>query len=654
MTTDDLVTYNISNTNDATKISNTREGLQKLLDDKQSEGYNKLKLLEGTYRIDHIAPIYIPTKFTLDMNGATLKLHEFTGNSALMMELNNTFDSHVINGVVEGDYYNHDYANSPNNSEWVNGVFIGGESKYSSCENLIIKDITGYGALNGIKNSIDGKLRYTYLPPTYIGGTFKLGDIDRNTGIDIKSTNRTTCGFVDISGYSDLGYLSVSVYLGYQGNPCGTWNLIFHFYDENKSFIKSTDAYQYRRVAVPTNAKYMRVTILNESYPTNLSIQYFRVPIHCQFKNLKLDNCRCVGIAQGAMKDFLVSDCEFTKCGQSSAKCAYDAEDGWDMMQDVTLSRLNFHDNPNNEFLTCAGHNFILDNSICRVYIWPRTRGIIIKNTTLQGIGNIIGNDGYIRSCVPRFINNTVNTPLNFVNGSDYESTSIVRNCTFLSILGSAVAYNCVFDVEKGYMSNSTLNNCTVKKLSSYLENKLYFNNCLFENDNDIVYLRFNKPTGYIEFNKCTFKCSTSISGGKGIFNDCDFENLKIDVNMENKPEDLIFTNCNLSYTNNSLITLHSNSNLKFKNCHITEIVSSKTISLIFLYKPPTSGSCIFENCVINKNSGQVLDSYYNPNPNQQELSYEVILINSPVNIQTLSNKLQISEFKPYKVTIIN
>ena len=36
MTKEGLTTYNISNTNDTTKISDTRKVLQKLLDDKQA------------------------------------------------------------------------------------------------------------------------------------------------------------------------------------------------------------------------------------------------------------------------------------------------------------------------------------------------------------------------------------------------------------------------------------------------------------------------------------------------------------------------------------------------------------------------------------------------------------------------------------------
>ena len=133
------------------------------------------------------------------MNGATIKLNQFTGDSALMVTLNNTFDSHVINGTIEGDYYSHDYANSPNNSEWVMGISIGGESKYSSFENLIVKDITGYGGGNGIAKSRDENFRlYLYYIQLQLVILLNLGDIDRKTGETIESTNRTTSDFIDI------------------------------------------------------------------------------------------------------------------------------------------------------------------------------------------------------------------------------------------------------------------------------------------------------------------------------------------------------------------------------------------------------------------------------------------------------------------------
>lgn len=585
--------------------TNTRIGLQKLLDDKKLEGYNKLLLLPGIYRIDHEAPIYIPTEFTLDMNNSTLKQNQFTGNKSLMIELNNTFNSHVINGNIEGDYFSHDYANSTNNSEWINGISIGGESKYSSFENLSIKNITGYGSTNGLSNSRDNTLSYTYIYPRVIGNNFYIGDIDRNTGLDITSTTRTTSDYRDISGYSDIGYLSVSIYLGYQGNPCGTWNLICHFYDGNKKFLKSIDSYQYRRIAVPKNSKYMRITILNISYPTNLSIQYFRIPTHCSFKNLKYENCRCVGMAPATMKDILVENCEFTNCGQSGAKCALDAEDGWDSMQDVTFKSLKFNANPNNYFLTCAGHNFVIDGQKNgKVYIWERTRSLIIKNCKnidliLQGGGK----DNIVRHGVYRIFNNNFNSASTVNNLSKHNISStyisgLVSHST-LSILSSASIYtDCIVSVSSknlGYLSAISMTNCVFTPLSTF---------------SDRYSLQFNG--GHLSsysFNNCKFngKCQLSNNNGfySAIFSNCSFNDVFIIPSVLSNSNDLIlFENCNINYTEYNFIyyspaayTKGTYSQIKFNFCTITNSNSKSTV-FIYAYAKP-NGYCFFNNCTI-------------------------------------------------------
>ena len=618
------------------EATNTRKGLQQLLDDKKAAGYNKLTLLPGTYRIDHEKQIYIPTNFTLNMNGATLKQNQFTGASSLMIEINNTINSHVINGIIEGDYFSHDYANSTNNSEWVNGVSIGGESKYSSFENLSIKNITGYGSTNGLSNSRDGSLSYTYIYPKGIGNNFKIGDIDRNTGFNLESTTRTTSDYIDISGYSDVGYISVSIYLGYQGNPCGTWNLICHFYDENKKYLKSIDSYQYRRISVPLNSKYMRVTILNESYPTNLSIQYFRIPTHCSFKNVKYENCRCVGMAPAAMKDMLVENCEFTNCGQSAAKCALDAEDGWDLMQDVTFKSLKFNANPNNYFLTCAGHNFIIDGQQNgKAYIWERTRSLIIKNCknidlTLQGGGK----DNIVRHGVYRVFNNNFNGATTVNNLSKYNTSStyisgLVSHST-LSILSSESIYtDCIVSVSSknlGYLSSIAMTNCEFTPISTF---------------SDRYSLQFNG--GHLNnysFNNCKFngKCQLSNNNGfySATFSNCSFNDVFIIPSVLSNSDDLIlFKNCNINYTESNFIyyspaayTKGTYSQIKFDSCTITNSNSKSTV-FIYAYAKP-NGYCYFNNCTIILPSTITIFDGYPTNISYIE-NYTINFENSPL-----------------------
>ena len=534
--------------------TNTRIGLQQLLDDISAKGYSSIKLLPGTYRIDHEESIFIPSNFTLDMNEATIKLNQFTGDKALMITLNNTFDSHVINGTIEGDYYSHDYANSPNNSEWVMGISIGSEAKYSSFENLIVKDITGYGGGNGIATSRNESLYYTYLNTTAIGDTFNLADIDRETGETIASTDRTTCDFIDISGYEDIGYLSVSRYLGYQGNSSNTWNMIAHFYDENKNYISSIDGYFYRRIAVPSGSKYMKVTILEESYPTDLSVQYFRIPTHCSFKNIKFENNRCVGLAQSAMKDMLVDNCEFINCGQSSAKCAYDAEDGWDMMQDVTFRKLNFHDNPNNDFLTCAGHNFIIEDMIDgKVYFWERTNSYVVRNCDNLDSASL-GHTSRKRSGYTRFYNNTVNGNITIGAAEENDDWPLtVKDCSINgraeNTIDTGVYLRC--NIGKSNIKdnnwNTALGNgnfkyCTISNKSGENMGGVY-ENCTFENISGNIHGNFNISNSTIK------NWSTSAGGYEPsyTFTNCEINNFEIIFGYWHQGATTLFDNCDIN-----------------------------------------------------------------------------------------------------------
>lgn len=157
---------------------NTRKGIQQFLDDKKEESYNKLILLSVTYRIDHKKPIYIPTQFTLGLNGSTIKLNQFEGENTLMIDLNDTFASDLINGTIEGDYFTHSYNGY---DEQNHDVKISSGSRYNSIKNIIVKNIVGYGTSNRIsqpryeKAIVIGKilmLSPSFPPPHTVRETF--------------------------------------------------------------------------------------------------------------------------------------------------------------------------------------------------------------------------------------------------------------------------------------------------------------------------------------------------------------------------------------------------------------------------------------------------------------------------------------------------
>ena len=616
----------------------TREGLQNLLNDVKSQGYNYIELLPGVYRIDHEDTIYIPNEFTLDMNGATIKLNQFTGDRAMMLDINNVTDSHVINGNVVGDYYEHDYTNSPNNSEWVSGVMISNGSKYCSYENINISDITGYGTSNGIDPDNGGYLHYI------VGGVpgFELGDIDRTTGNPIKSENRSTSNYVDLSKAAGYDYLQVSRYLGYQGVAGGTWNIICHFYDSNKDYIKSIDSYQYRVVKIPENAKFMKVTLLNSTCPNDLSVQYFRIPTNCAFKNIKIDNARCVGVAPAAMSNMLFENMEITRSGQSSAKCAFDAEDGWDMMQDCTFRNMDFHNNPNNEFLSCAGHNFVIENMKAgKIHLWPRINSVVIRNNNNITSLNA-GYDGITRSGYPRLENNIVKGNIRYDNG-------FIKNHA-LNTVSAAVIKNCSMNAIP--VSNSHLIKCTfnLDDFSSYLGSELILDDCIIQPKNGVESygLSFNKYDIKREFNNCKFLGNVTLKNhnqfNTAIFNNCEFENMNLCPGVSENLGNIEFNDCKINSDANNFIYLspfaYSSglTNVNFNNCEITHNGNG---SLIYLYAKPTGGQMAFNNCIINKDSNYILDgngslTQYN---NYDNIHMDLIFDNTEIKIPVIVDK---------------
>ena len=454
----------------ATECTTNRQKIQQLINDKVALGYNKIVFYNATYVIDN-SPIDVPSGVDLDLNGATIKLNPFTGNGALMMRMTDCTDSALHNGTIEGDYFAHDYTNSTHNSEWVSGVEMGGSCRYCSIYDLMIKDITGYGLQNSISStSPNGNTFFS----TVKVGTLTQGDIDKETGENITCSYRLRSEKVNISAYQgNSDYISMSIHLAYQGNEFSSWNYFMYFYNSAGQFIKSVSAYQYRQIKIPIGAYYARIVILGERLQSNwdLCYHFLRVPTHCSFENIVIDNARCVGMAQGQMKDFLVNNCTIKNSGQSSATCSYDAEDGWDGMQDVFIENCHFIDCPNNGIVTCAGHNFCIDNlESDKLYMWERTRWVLIKNSnfkeaTIRGGGE----KDILKHGIARFYGNTITGltySINFVS-------NIMKDCTLTNRPQSGLLLNCTVGGTKysELLCNNDANNPCVDDYGTMTDN---------------------------------------------------------------------------------------------------------------------------------------------------------------------------------------
>ena len=339
----------------------------------------------------------------------------------MQINIQQCYDTHVINGTIVGDRDTHDYENSPNNSEWVNGINIEGRSKYCSYENVEVKNITGYGSTLGFGRDRDGG--------NYFWNTMA------HKGVWNSTLRYEESDYYDLSKFKVDGcnFIQVGKYLGYQGNPCVyTWYYRLQFFDEDKNLLDDFNCYFYRKVFIPNNVKYCKILSIKGAYLTDASIFAFKTPVNCEFNKVRHIDCRCVGCAPAAMESLRLIDCYFTKCGTNAAKCAFDSEDGWDMMHDFYMAGTVFEDNPNNHWLTCAGHNILLEYNEYPgdMYFWTRCRNYTVRNNKIRDIRE--GN---------KQTTHYVRIYDNECSGTITSTKTIIKNCVAKQINGEV--YNC-------------------------------------------------------------------------------------------------------------------------------------------------------------------------------------------------------------------
>ena len=426
--------------------------------------------------------------------------------------------------------------------------------------------------------------------------------------------------------------------------------MIAHFYDGEQKYISSADSYFYRRIGVPDGAKYMKVTILEESYPTDLSVQYFMVPTHCSFKNIKFENNRCVGLAQSAMKDMLVENCEFTNCGQSSAKCAYDAEDGWDMMQDVTFRKLNFHDNPNNDFLTCAGHNFVIEDMIDgKVHFWERTNSYVVRNCNNLSSA-YLGHTSRKRSGYVRFCNDTINGNINIEAAQENDTCSLtVKDCNIYgraeNTIDAGLYLRCnigksnIKDINWNIaLGSGNFKDCTISNKSGENMGGTY-ENCIFENIRGNIHGTFNISNSTIN-NWVTYAGAYDPSYN---FTNCELNNFEIIFGYWHQGASTLFNNCNIN-NEDFLLKLPHYSMKKPVNIINSSFTSNGKDGMIVFYDDRTGGSAgelveqdilTIENNKISLNNSQyVVSGIDKDTVNNINISFR--------NNELLSEKLQL------------
>ncbi len=561
------------------------KNINAFLQDCRKKKYRKVVMLPGTYRISNKTTIEVPDGLTWDLNGATIKLNQFAGCSGMMISIRDCYDTHVVNGIVEGDYFEHDYEHSENSSEWVCGVQIVGDSRYCSFEKLLVRYITGYGVCNGFKDTF-GSTKY------FSAAGLKPGTIDRKTGALMNADGMMVTDYVDISSFHDSGYVTASRFLGYQGLEGEGWNTRYHFYDKSGKYLETIDGYQYRRVLLPEGAHKMRVTIYMSKKPEelNLTANMFKVPWNSWISDIFVISARCVGIVPAAMYNYKIENCTVVRSGENLAKCAFDAEDGWDMMQDVWIVRNKFYKNWLNELLTCAGHNFIFEDNEAALHLWSRTKGYVCRNNDFKRA--YYGAGGRSRTLLPRIDGNTYRGHVQIGDflkkkpkvDKDLEPPDANAPFTFENVLMEKGWYIVMTDASSAESvkcgDTGMIGNC---KLGDMELHNLHVVGCELANDRTV----FESD----HFVKCKFKAVRGDASGKTTFDTCELTNfvpkvfpfIELEINdstLENvtvKCEEwsqvskITFNNCVIKNTKFPVVLLpaYSVGKIRFVNCKI-------------------------------------------------------------------------------------
>ncbi len=376
-------------------------------------GVRKIILPKATWRLSTECEMFIPSGLTLDLNGGKLKLNTTKVQHACPIQFFRTSDTHLMNGEIEGCYFEYDYENcGTKNPEHVGCLEMRGDARYCSFENLSIHATVSSGTSFGYTWLEDPTAR----PKFEVREWLKLNPCPRLAGTPEKKKGRKiipainwekgrlaadgtvrdqgegcyTSPVVDVTKHAQRNpFLSVSRFLGYRGMDGVSDYFTIAFYDAAGKFLHREIGFQYHRVLIPKGAATARISVEADSLETankcKLAAFMTYHPRHCVWKNIRYEYCRTQGLSLTDGFNMLFDTIELSYCGDESCRCASDAEDGWDGMQNFTFRNIVCHDNPNGDFTVCCGHSFVYENCSMRWHMSQRVHSPIVRNSTIKG-----------------------------------------------------------------------------------------------------------------------------------------------------------------------------------------------------------------------------------------------------------------------------
>ena len=376
-------------------------------------GRRKVVLPKAVWRISCKGRLIVPGGLTLDLNGGKLKINGAKVVSATPILLYRAQDAHLVNGRVEGVYFEYDYERSKTrNPEHVRCISLYGDARRCSFENLDISFCVGSGTTFGAAwlEKVDDVVAREVLEWTKRNAVISFAaQPGRGRGAKRTPDEHWEKGRLDAQGAVRDGgegcwtspsrpvgalarqnrFFSISRFLGYGGMSGVSDYFTIAFYGAGGRFLHRETGFQYHRILIPSGAETMRISLEAVSREivdkSDLKAFFLYRPEHCAWRNVRYRHCRTNGLSIHNGFGMLFEDIDISRSGDESCRCASDAEDGWDDMQNMTFRRVTCHDNPNGDFTVCCGHSFVYENCSMRWWMWQRVHSPLVRNCTVKG-----------------------------------------------------------------------------------------------------------------------------------------------------------------------------------------------------------------------------------------------------------------------------
>ncbi|MBR3031672.1 MAG: hypothetical protein IKH92_01480, partial [Clostridiales bacterium] len=669
MTEEDLTSFGIHNDDSAAPedLISTREGLTELFAQKQAEGFRKIVLLPGVYRVDGLKAretcIKIPSHFTVDMNGSTFKLDPITvydeTTPGCVVRIEDAIDAHLENGIIEGDRFERKAAGKETGyiGEPINTILING-GKYCTVSNMTIRQTTGHTIFT---RGVDGP-------------GVKITEFSRTAIVNGKETanaKASTSPYIDLSGitawneqswkdetdpeyWKNIGnynYMYVGHPEGHRGIKGDSGVVYVSFYDANKKFLQTVTGFQFRKIQIVPGAKYCRVTFHGNEFPYSEYID--SVSVYCKhfgdynaFTDIDFFDTRTTSLAPTSCNNLLIENCTYTRCGTSITRLPVDFEDGWQECQDVYYRNNRFLervDGNTGAVVDVAGLNHVYENCTDHtIFMRDLVIGGIVKDFK-DGKMVLIWNPGdHKRGSYGRIFNNDCEK-IEFREADKshnvLEPVNIkVKNCTvrgnWTQGMKDIITYeNCTFTRFAG--GTAIFRGCTVE-LADQLSTDLYFYDCtirMSQYDTKGKVNFGNYPDTTRIFENCRFEGTMNFTNYQlysGTFRGCEFEDLRMIASGGDVKRTLLFDSCTIRSAGDYFINVGPYQNdplkyldLQFKDCDITH-TGRNFISLTT--KTKGDSQIRFDNCTIDKSSGTLLTGYdsYNLGDYEGQVSLDI------------------------------